>query len=918
MPPKEKRTRFAMTGDSDRSPPEDGVRRRKKFLRPKAKSQTDLSRRSTEDEEPSDLPPSPQPPSPYRKILGFRSGKKIHTVISTLRKFKLKHGRSKHYDSPEGKAALHSQQRLCASHPNVSTSDLASVAQGDVLPSGVKISDGVSYSDPTIHRNSSASSSPARGKARSVHPDDDDDTMRDSGITIDVPSQPGIVVSWPQDDDDDMDEGLVKQKHVALRQHAFYLLEVHLRFGKDLQARDACGTSDPYVKFKISGKQLYKSRTVNRTLEPYWDEFFTIPVDDVFEPLHIRVYDYDFAFQDDYMGAAQIDLTQLELSRPTDLAVTLTESGKPDVTSPSWGQIFLTLTLIPKTQEEKEQFFNKGSLLRLGFNTPSASPMVRRQKTQMWDSVVTIVLVEGKNLLAMDENGTSDPYVKFSLGNERYKSKVMFKTLDPQWLEQFNLHMYTDQPKILEISVYDKDFHGKDDFMGRCTIDLSGFEEERTHSVWKDLEDGAGSLFLLITISGTMGTETISDLASYTFDTATQRDLISKYGLYKTFKDPYDIGYLIVKVYKAQGLAAADLCGKSDPFCVVELVNARLQTHTEYKTLTPEWNKIFTFHVTDIHSMLEVTVYDEDRDKRCEFLGKVAIPLLKVRNGEKKWYVLKDKKLRTRAKGQILLEIYVFYNPIRASLITFTPKETKYMQQEQRFKRSIFVKNVNRVKMMLFGVVELLRFLNSCFLWESTLRSISAFVVFIVITYTFEFYMLPVALLILYVKNYVIYALTGRQIVTRDEDEIEEVDDEDDEEDKDERGEEKKTLKEKLQAVQDATAMIQNILGEFASFGERCKNTFNYTVPFLSWLAFLVLVLATVVLYFVPVRYLIMAWGINKFTKKLRNPHAVPNNELLDFISRVPDDEEKVAFRELKPMFVDLTDSDKKKKKKRN
>lgn len=43
----------------------------------------------------------------------------------------------------------------------------------------------------------------------------------------------------------------------------------------------------------------------------------------------------------------------------------------------------------------------------------------------------------------------------------------MFKTLDPQWLEQFNLHMYADQPKVLEISVFDKDFHGKDDFMGR-------------------------------------------------------------------------------------------------------------------------------------------------------------------------------------------------------------------------------------------------------------------------------------------------------------------------------------------------------------------------------------------------------------------------------------------------------------------
>ena len=51
---------------------------------------------------------------------------------------------------------------------------------------------------------------------------------------------------------------------------------------------------------------------------------------------------------------------------------------------------------------------------------------------------------------------------------------------------------------------------------------------------------------------------------------------------------------LIVSAVKAQGLASADIGGKSDPFCVLELVNDRLQTHTEYKTLYPEWGKIFT------------------------------------------------------------------------------------------------------------------------------------------------------------------------------------------------------------------------------------------------------------------------------------------------------------------------------------
>ena len=38
----------------------------------------------------------------------------------------------------------------------------------------------------------------------------------------------------------------------------------------------------------------------------------------------------------------------------------------------------------------------------------------------------------------------------------------------------------------------------------------------------------------------------------------------------------------------------------------------------------------FISNVKDIHSVLEVTVYDEDRDKKAEFLGKIAIPILRV------------------------------------------------------------------------------------------------------------------------------------------------------------------------------------------------------------------------------------------------------------------------------------------------
>ncbi|XP_053406106.1 multiple C2 and transmembrane domain-containing protein 1-like isoform X1 [Mercenaria mercenaria] len=618
------------------------------------------------------------------------------------------------------------------------------------------------------------------------------------------------------------------------------------------------------------------------------------------------------------MGSAELNLENLKPNEPADIELKLSEKGKSDY----MGFIKLQVTLIPKSQEDRDQYFKRTVKLT---DKESAA---RKLKMQMWTGVVTIVLVEGRDLIPMDDNGLSDPYVKFKLGNEKYRSKHKYKTLNPRWLEQFDLRMYQGQTNHLEIVMYDHDV-GRDDFMGRAVIDLTKLDREKTHVIEQQLEDGAGIIKLLITISGTSGHETISDLSAYAFNPMEREEIMLKFGFFKSFQNMKDIGWLQVKVFKAQDLLAADLGGKSDPFCVLELVNTRLQTHTEYKTLNPEWNKVFTFNVKDIHSVLELTVYDEDRDKKVEFLGRCAIPLLRIKPGEKRWYALKDKKLIHRTKGAILLELDFIYNHIKAAVRTVNPKEEKYMQPEPKFKISIMKKNIDRVSQIISTFIEGGKFVQSCFNWDSPIRSLTAFLVFLVLVWNFEPYMLPLTLLILLLKNVFLSSIVTpysrdpeenkrrnktsksgvphtrdskrkKKIVSRDDMEYEDDDDDFDEEE-DREKEEKKSFKEKLQAAQEICLQVQEGLDIVASLGERVKNAFTWSVPWLTTLAVIVLALGVIILYHIPLRWLILAWGINKFTKKLRAPNAIPNNEVLDFLSRVPSDKELVQFRELRP-----------------
>ncbi|XP_069483744.1 multiple C2 and transmembrane domain-containing protein 1 isoform X2 [Ambystoma mexicanum] len=677
-----------------------------------------------------------------------------------------------------------------------------------------------------------------------------------------------------------------------------YQLDVTLKQGNNLAARDRGGTSDPYVKFKIGGKEVFRSKTRHKNLNPIWEEKVCLLIDQLKEPLYIKVFDYDFGLQDDFMGSAFLDLTTLELDRPKDVTLTLKDPHYP---AHDLGTISLSLTLSTKDPEQRDGtlLMRKSWKRSNKFNTQSLRLTDVHRKSQLWRGIVSLTLIEGKDLKAMDANGLSDPYVKFRLGHQKYKSKTMPKTLNPQWREQFDFHLYEEHGGIIDITVWDKDAGKRDDFIGRCQVDLSTLSKEQTHKLELHLEEGEGYLVLLVTLTASAAV-TISDItASTAEDEKEHEDILKRYSLVQSFHNLKDVGYLQLKIIRAEGLMAADVTGKSDPFCVVELNNDRLLTHTVYKNLSPEWNKVFTFNIKDIHSLLEVTVYDEDRDRTADFLGKVAIPLLSIQNGEQKAYVLKNKQLTGPTKGVIYLEIDVVFNAVKASLGTLVPKEQKYIEDEPRLSKQLLLRNFVRMKRCALVIINAAYYVNSCFDWDSPPRSLAAFLLFLIVVWNFELYMIPLALLLLLAWNYflIISGKDNRQQDTVVEDMLEGEEEEDDRDDKDS---EKKGFMNKLYAIQEVCVSVQNVLDEVASFAERLKNTFNWTVPFLSWLAIVALCVFTAVLYFIPLRYIVLVWGINKFTKQIRSPYTIDNNELLDFLSRVPSDVQVVQYHELK------------------
>ncbi|CAH0398647.1 unnamed protein product [Chilo suppressalis] len=482
---------------------------------------------------------------------------------------------------------------------------------------------------------------------------------------------------------------------------------------------------------------------------------------------------------------------------------------------------------------------------------------------------------------------------RFRLGAEKYKSKLV-KSNSPtvNWQELFNLNMY-EEKAMLETTLWDKDT-----FLGRNYMDLSELEKEKTHKLKIDLEGDnnivSAKVFMLLTISGIPLLNVVTETDDVN---KIQKALEVKKDAWNNVEnDIFNVGWLSVVIYGAKGLYAQDC------YCMLKLVNERVQTHTEYKTNDPSWMKIFTFQLTDITSILEISVVEE---KKGEEIGKISIPLLRIRDGAKVWYALKDQTQRERAKGnnpRILLEMGTSWHLARAALRVINPKEPDLLDGNVKLDRRLFARNITRARAVTKWTLDTLKLIKTCFEWESRRSNVVALTIWIIFCYFFKIWMLPLLFLIPFVKyrpeKY--YLVNWKKLLTEPNNgalEYAKIE-----------KEEKSSLRQKINNLQEILQTLQSGIGKLASIGESVKNLCNFTVPFVSLLAVGIILLTSLIMYIIPLKYILICYGIHKFTRKILRPNRIPNNEILDLLSRVPDDETLLDCEEL--LLENISDED--------
>ncbi|CAH9077233.1 unnamed protein product [Cuscuta europaea] len=229
------------------------------------------------------------------------------------------------------------------------------------------------------------------------------------------------------------------------------ILHVKVVRAAKLLKMDLLGLSDPYVKLFLTGDSCPAKKTSikKKTLNPEWNETFKLSVKDPqSQLLYLDVVDWDKVGGHDKLGKQVYPLKKLQPNETMEVTLDLLKTtgldNDPGKKQQQRGKLVVELTYAPFREDSN-----------CGFNSPLGSFSMKENNGEGLSSRHD-VNSKGAGLLMVTILGAKDvegsrhnnPYVEIFFRGEKRKSKMMRKTRNPQWDEDFQFMV--EEPPMKE------------------------------------------------------------------------------------------------------------------------------------------------------------------------------------------------------------------------------------------------------------------------------------------------------------------------------------------------------------------------------------------------------------------------------------------------------------------------------------
>ncbi|XP_067405674.1 extended synaptotagmin-3 isoform X2 [Emydura macquarii macquarii] len=240
------------------------------------------------------------------------------------------------------------------------------------------------------------------------------------------------------------------------------VVKVHLLEAENLVQKDHFGgKSDPYAILRV-GLAQFRSKTIQRNLNPIWNEIYEFVVHEVpGQDLEVDLYDED-PDKDDFLGSLLISLADVMNDGIVDEWFPLNKTAR--------GHVHLKLEWFSLVTDQEKLHEDKNGLATalLIVYLDSACNLPKNLFEYSNGEYDAKKFKNQKYLKKMDRDPSS--YVQLTVGNKIQKSKTCNFSKDPVWGQAFTFFVHSACSQSLHLEIKDKD---RENALGTLVVSLS-------------------------------------------------------------------------------------------------------------------------------------------------------------------------------------------------------------------------------------------------------------------------------------------------------------------------------------------------------------------------------------------------------------------------------------------------------------